>query len=77
MARDTFSDVFELRCDVDPAVAAARLEARGRIGADPSDATPAIAERMAGVVDPWPGSTRIDTAGSVVESTTAAYRAVR
>ena len=26
--------------DVDPAVAAARLEARGRIGADPSDATP-------------------------------------
>ncbi len=77
VARQTYSDAFELRCDVDPAVAAARLEARARTGVDPSDATAAIAERMGGVADRWPGSTRIDTAASVVDATAAACRAVR
>jgi uncharacterized protein len=77
VAQETHSDVFELRCDVDPAVAADRLEARARTGADPSDATPAIAASMAGVADPWPASTRIDTAAPVDEATLAACRALR
>ena len=52
--------VVELRCDVAPEVAAARIAARMQTS-DPSDATPEIADHLRAHLDPWPESVTIDT----------------
>lgn len=65
LADRTRADLAELRCEVDPTVAAARIRARGAVGADPSDATPEVASRLAAAADPWPEATTIPTAGPV------------
>src|SRR5690606_1036178 len=65
VAHRTHAEVVELRCEVDPAVAAERIRARAERGGDPSDATPEIAAAMAARADPWPEATTISTAEDV------------
>ncbi len=65
VAHRTHAEVVELRCEVDPAVAAERIRARAARGGDPSDATPAVAAAMAARADPWPEATTISTAEDV------------
>jgi aminoglycoside phosphotransferase family enzyme/predicted kinase len=65
LADRTRSDLAELRCEVDAAVAAERIRARDATGVDPSDATPEVASRMAAAADPWPEAITIPTAGPV------------
>lgn len=55
------ADLVALRCEVAPAVAAARVVKRAAAGPQPSDATPAIAAGMAATADPWPEAATIDT----------------
>lgn len=55
------ADLVELRCELPPDVADARMEERRRAGGDPSDAGPAIARAMRAVADPWPEATAVAT----------------
>ena len=55
------ADLVELRCELSPDVADARMEERRRAGGDPSDAGPAVAHAMRAVADPWPEASRVDT----------------
>ncbi len=59
-----FADFLEFRCDARSEVTRSRLAARAATGFDASDATSAIAQRMAGAVDSWPTAARIDTSGT-------------
>lgn len=52
--------VVEIRCEVAPDVATARIAARMQTS-DPSDATPEIADHLRAHLDPWPESVTIDT----------------
>jgi predicted kinase len=52
--------VIEIRCEVPPDVATARIAARMQTS-DPSDATPEIADHLRAHLDPWPESVTIDT----------------
>lgn len=61
IARETESDLVELRCDVPLEVAGWRIAGRG--DSDPSDATPRIAKLIADSADPWPSARTIDTRG--------------
>lgn len=53
--------VVEIRCDLAPAVAAARIERRWADGVGPSDATREIAERLRQSAEPWPEAHTLDT----------------
>ena len=55
--------IDEIRCALPPAVAAERVRARRAAGEGPSDATPAIAERLAAREEAWPQARILDTAG--------------
>ncbi|MEQ8833518.1 MAG: AAA family ATPase [Miltoncostaeaceae bacterium] len=68
--------IVELRCEVAPAVAAARIEERGRRGGDPSDATPDVAERLSAASDPWPSSIALPTDAAPAEVAADAARHV-
>ena len=72
IAADTVADLVELRCDAPMEVARQRLVARAGSDADASDATTAIAARMAGAADDWPTAVTIDTSRSREESANAA-----
>ena len=72
IADDTAADLVELRCDAPTEIAAHRLVARVASGTDVSDATGAVAARMAGTVDAWPTAATIDTSKSREESAIAA-----
>ncbi|WP_334143826.1 bifunctional aminoglycoside phosphotransferase/ATP-binding protein [Rhabdothermincola sp.] len=61
VARDTTSRLQELRCTSPTEVAAARITTRMAAGSGVSDATPAIAHRMAEVFDDWPEADHLDT----------------
>jgi aminoglycoside phosphotransferase family enzyme/predicted kinase len=61
LAAATSAEIVELRCALDPDVAAARIERRLARGGDASDATPAIALAMAAGADGWPEATTIAT----------------
>jgi uncharacterized protein len=61
MADETATELVELVCEVEPAVAAARITHRLGAAADASDATPTIARAMAARADAWPEATVIDT----------------
>jgi uncharacterized protein len=52
------ADLVQLRCSSPPQVAASRMASRT---AGPSDATPAIAARLAAEQEPWPDADVIDT----------------
>jgi aminoglycoside phosphotransferase family enzyme/predicted kinase len=64
-ARDTHADVVELQCRAPEHVAEARLVSRP---AGPSDATAEVRRAMSTRLAPWPEALRIDTSGSVEES---------
>jgi aminoglycoside phosphotransferase family enzyme/predicted kinase len=68
IAEATAADLVQIRCTVPAPVAVARLVARGRAGADPSDANPDVAKLMAAEADPWPTAIGVDTTGSGGES---------
>jgi predicted kinase len=61
VADATVSDLVELRCDAPLTIALERVRQRGAENGDASDATPAVAERMAGAFDDWPSATCIRT----------------
>ncbi len=64
-AADAASAGFlEFRCDAPAPVPRLRLVARAAVGADSSDASSAIAQRMEGDADIWPTAVTIDTSGS-------------
>lgn len=58
------ADFLEFRCDAPAEVTRPRLAAREATGMDTSDATSAVAQRMARAVDSWPTAARIDTSGT-------------
>ena len=72
VARETSSDLLELRCDAPVDVMRERLAARARVGLDASDATSEIAARMAATAAPWPTATTIDTSSGREDALTAA-----
>lgn len=55
------ADLVEIRCTAPPEVADARILARRRAGAGPSDATPEIAHRLAAAFAPWPEAAAVPT----------------
>lgn len=69
LARETTSDLVELRCCAPDALADSRILER-RPGA--SDATPAVRLALAADADPWPESTGLDTSGPVAATVRAA-----
>jgi aminoglycoside phosphotransferase family enzyme/predicted kinase len=74
VAAAAVADLTELRCAVPVDVAMARAAARTD---DPSDATPAIAARLAASFAAWPEAVAVDTEGSIEASVDAAVAAVR
>ncbi len=76
LAGTTHSDLTELRCTVAPTIAAARIAGRAAAGTDPSDATPAIASRLAAAAAPWPEAVEIATDDEPAAVTAAALRHV-
>jgi hypothetical protein len=76
LAAGAHADLIELRCEVAPDVAADRIGTRAAAGADPSDATPAIAAAMAATADPWPGAVTVPTGGPESVSLAEALAAV-
>ena len=76
LARSTASDLVELECRAPRELAESRITARLRAGADISDATPAIARRMAGDADPWFSAVQVDTTHGPAEALAHALRAI-
>ena len=64
VAETTSSDLIELRCEVDPEVADARVERRRAEGRDASDADRRVAAALRTAIDPWPGARTVDTSAS-------------
>jgi aminoglycoside phosphotransferase family enzyme/predicted kinase len=64
----THSELHELRCELDPAVASERVARRlgapeGAAAAGASDATPGIARALAARAEPWTEALTLDTSG--------------
>jgi hypothetical protein len=69
------AELHEVRCRVEPGVAAQRIEARRRRGGDASDATPAVASAMSALFADWPEALAVDTSppsGQVLATVAAA-----
>ncbi|MBO0728967.1 MAG: AAA family ATPase [Acidimicrobiaceae bacterium] len=64
--------LVELVCEVPAPIAEERIRLRRAAGAGASDATAAIARRMAADADPWPTAHRVETAGPVDDAVAAA-----
>jgi aminoglycoside phosphotransferase family enzyme/predicted kinase len=77
VARNTSSELIELRCELDTAVAAQRLSERARAADNASDATAATAAQMAREFAPWPSAVALDTAGAVPSTIAAAVAVAR
>ena len=75
VADATASELIELRCDVDPSVAAARIERRRATHNDPSDADRDVAAALRSGASPWPSATVVDTSGAVSDAVAEAVRA--
>ncbi|HEX9095845.1 MAG TPA: AAA family ATPase [Candidatus Dormibacteraeota bacterium] len=75
LASATSSDLIELRCELGPAEAAARLATRVPGAAYGSDATAEVAAAMAAAADPWPSAITVDMSGSPARSLAAALEA--
>lgn len=78
VAQEAGASIVELRCEVDAAVARARIVARMQTS-DPSDATPEIADHLRARFEPWPESVSIDTSvdrRASVEAAVGVCRAV-
>ena len=70
------ADAHEVRCHVEPAVADRRILARLALGADPSDATVAVARRMRRDFADWPEAATVATDGPPPESVESAARLI-
>jgi uncharacterized protein len=75
VAAATASDLIELRCDVDPNVADARIELRRATHDDPSDADRDVAATLRSGAAPWPSATVVDTSGTEPDTVAEAVRA--
>ncbi len=76
MAEQSGADLVELRCVTDRAAAGRRITERMEAGGSSSDATPAVADRLAAEADPWPEAVVVDTTGSPRESLQVALDAI-
>jgi len=63
VASRTSSDLLAFECRAPGPVAAGRIRQRLAGPAQPSDATPEVAARVAGTFDPWPTAHVVDTSG--------------
>ncbi|MFN8104971.1 MAG: AAA family ATPase [Acidimicrobiia bacterium] len=72
LARRVGAALVELRCEVDPATAAARIRDRLAAGLDASRATPTVAERMAADADAWPEAVAVDTTATPADTVAVA-----
>jgi hypothetical protein len=75
-AAAALGDLVEIRCDAPSDVAARRIASRRAHGRDPSEATPAIARRMAADADPWPQGHPLATDRPLPETAADALRLV-
>jgi aminoglycoside phosphotransferase family enzyme/predicted kinase len=76
VARAAHADTIELRCTLDPVIAAERIEHRLASEASASDATPALAAQLALRADPWPEATELDTLAPPADVATIANAVV-
>ena len=67
LADEASADLTELRCELDPQVAARRIVERIERGGDPSEATPELAIELAASFAPWPEAVPLDTSQPVEE----------
>jgi aminoglycoside phosphotransferase family enzyme/predicted kinase len=74
LARRAHVELTELSCQCPPDLAAGRLTKRSAQGADASDATVEVAERIRARFDPWPAAHIVDTAARPDMSMRAALR---
>lgn len=72
VAADAHAELVALRCEVPPAVAAARAAARATAGTDVSDAGEEVARALAAAADPWPDAAVIDTGAAPEQAAEAA-----
>jgi predicted kinase len=63
VARAAHAPVVELCCVAPAGLASERIVGRAAVGADASDATPAVAAAMAEAWEPWDDAVRIDATG--------------
>ena len=70
------AEIVELECQLNPAVARARVAERLAAGDDTSDATPEIVTLLAARRDPWPEACTLDTAGPLEATLAIAAAAV-
>jgi aminoglycoside phosphotransferase family enzyme/predicted kinase len=75
VARETASDLVELRCVTDPDVAAGRIETR-RASGGAHDASVEIAAAMAADANPWPEAVAVDTTVPIEVSVAMARKAI-
>jgi predicted kinase len=68
VARETESDLVELRCDASPTVAELRIAARLERGVDASDATIDVARALRSDFEPWPSAVAISTDASEADT---------
>jgi hypothetical protein len=76
VAAATCTDLVELHCSLDPAIARERVMRRLVTSQSESDATPAIADHLAARMDPWPSAIDIDTSARSDEVIRAALAAI-
>lgn len=75
-ASATSSDLVEVHCILDPATAKERIARRLSSLHNPSDATPAVADRVRASFDEWPEAARVATDGTVPAAVRDAIAAV-
>ncbi|HSJ72705.1 MAG TPA: AAA family ATPase [Miltoncostaeaceae bacterium] len=68
VAASTCSELIEIRCSAPADVGRRRIAERAARGGDPSEATPAIARRLAADADPWPQASTLDTDRSLADT---------
>jgi len=72
LAKETSSDLVELRCVAPLEVAVERINRRLVAGVDPSDATEEVARALAASDVPWTTATDVDTSGDPAAAVAAA-----
>jgi len=75
-ARSSRSGIVEIRCEAPRDVARRRITERAARGDDPSEATAAIAGRMAADADPWPQAHALDSDRPLTETVADALATV-
>lgn len=68
LARESSAELLAVRCEAPADLTARRMLERTKRGDDPSDATPAIAGRMAAEFDDWPQAAGVDASGTVEQT---------